>query len=305
MPKIAVRVPATSANLGPGYDSFGLALGLYDIFTAEDADDWLVDVGGEGAGELETGAGNLVARSMARLFAACGSEGRAAHVSCVNGIPTGRGMGSSSAAIVGGLVLANAMLDLPLASEEIFRVATELEGHPDNVAAALFGGLTLCWTEEGEPSCVLLQPAPMAAVAVVSAEPLATPEARRMLPAAVPHADAAFNAGRAGVLVAGLLLGGAELLAAGLEDRIHEPYRAAVIADLADVKAALCEAGADGAALSGAGPTVVGLVTAADDDAAMVRAKDVATRAAEALSSSGARRAPIALGIDRSGAVLL
>lgn len=305
MPKVAVRVPASSANLGPGYDSFGLALALYDIFTAEEADDWLVEVGGEGVGELSGGADNLVARAIAHVFAACGHEGRAAHVVCENGIPTGRGLGSSSAAIVGGLVLGNALLNQPLRREELFRMAAELEGHSDNVAAALFGGLTLCWTDAEEPSCVVLQPAPLAVVAVVSDEPLPTPAARRMLPDSVPHADAAFNAGRAGVLIAGLLLGGPELLAVGLEDRLHEPYRAKAVCDLADVKSALLAAGADGAALSGAGPTVVGLLTAADDSAALARAEDVAAAASKLLGGNVSRRTPVVLGIDRSGAVLL
>jgi homoserine kinase len=307
MPAAAVRVPASSANLGPGYDSFGLALGLYDIFTAEPADEWAVEVGGEGEGELSTGPDNQVARAMARVFDLAGSDVRAAHVVCENGVPTGRGLGSSSAAIVGGLVLANALAGAPLSREELLRQATLLEGHPDNVAAALFGGLTVCWSDaRDEPNCAALQPAAgLAAVVAVSDAPLPTTAARKMLPAAVPHADAAFNAGRAGLLVAGLLLASPEMVDAGLADRLHEPYRAAVIADLATVRDALTSAGANGAALSGAGPTVIGLVMAEDDDAALARAREVAGRAGELLADVAGRRAPLALGIDRSGAVLL
>jgi homoserine kinase len=302
----AVRVPASSANLGPGYDSFGLALALYDLFTAEPADAWSVEVGGEGEAELSHGADNQVARAMARLFAEVGSDIPAARLVCTNGIPTGRGLGSSSAAIVGGLVLADALADSALPREELLRLATELEGHPDNVAAALYGGLTVCWSSDGEPSCALLQPGRgLAAVAVVSDVPLPTKTARAMLPASVPHADAAFNAGRAGVLVAGLLLGERLMLAEGLQDRLHEPYRAVAITDLADVRAALLAAGADGAALSGAGPTVIGLVTGADDDAARARAEEVAEAAAGPVAGLPGRRQPLALGIDRTGAVLL
>jgi homoserine kinase len=305
--QVAVRVPASSANLGPGYDSFGLALGLHDLFSAESADEWLVDVGGEGEGELETGAGNQVARAMARVFELTGSDVRAAHVICENAIPTGRGLGSSAAAIVGGLVLANALTGEQLDREDILREGALLEGHPDNIAAALFGGLTLCWSDgEDEPSAALLQPGGgLACVLAVSDAPLATKTARGMLPAQVPHADAAFNAGRAGVLVAGLLIGSRELVAAGLADRIHEPYRAVAVPDMLAVREAMLSAGADGAALSGAGPTVVGLVTGADDVAALAAAAEVAARAAELLAEAEGRQAPYAVGIDRAGAVLL
>jgi homoserine kinase len=307
MTRMAVRVPASSANLGPGYDSFALALGLHDLFTAEPADEWLVEVGGEGVGELSSGADNEVARAMARVFAIAGAAApNAAHVICENGVPTGRGLGSSSAAIVGGLVLGNALAGQPLPNEELFRLAVELEGHPDNVAAALFGGLTLCWSDDGEPSCALLQPScGLAAVVVVSDNHFATVEARKLLPAEVPHADAAFNAGRAGVLVAGLLLGSGELVGVGLADRLHEPYRAAAIPDLRAVHDVLVESGADGAALSGAGPTVVGLVLGSDDASALVRAREVAERATPLLADVQARRTPYAVGIDRAGAVLL
>ncbi|HEY3317462.1 MAG TPA: homoserine kinase [Coriobacteriia bacterium] len=306
MPKAGVRVPASSANLGPGYDSFGLALGLHDLFTAEPADEWQVCVGGEGAGELAEDSGNQVALAMARVFEAAQGAPPAARVVCENGIPTGRGLGSSAAAIVGGLMLGNVFVREPLPKQELFRMAVEMEGHPDNVAAALFGGLTLSWSDDGEPSCALLQPAcGLAGVLAVSCAPLATTAARRMLPAEVPHADAAFNAGRAGVLVAGLLLCSPELVSVGLEDRLHEPYRAAAVEDLAAVRKALLDAGADGAALSGAGPTVIGLVTAEDDAAALDRARRVAELTGEALTGSSSRRMPFAVGIDRSGAVLL
>lgn len=306
MSRAAVRVPASSANLGPGYDSFGLALGLYDIFTAEPAEHWSVEVGGEGEGELSSGGDNEVARAMARVFDACGSDVRAAHVVCENGVPTARGLGSSSAAIVGGLVLGNELAGAGLPRAELFRLAVELEGHPDNVAAALFGGLTLSWSDGSEPSCALLQPScGLAAVTVMSDLSFATVDARRLLPAQVPHGDAAFNAGRAGVLVAGLLLGSSELISVGLQDRLHESYRAAAVTDLEAVRTALLEAGADGAALSGAGPSVIGLVVDEDDAAALLRAQTVADAASAAVTALPSRRAPFAVGIDRSGAVLL
>lgn len=300
--RVTVRVPATSANIGPGYDSFGLALGLYNTFTAEPADAWSVHVSGEGSGELSGGADNVVASSMARGLAECGISG-AAHISCENEIPTGRGLGSSSSALVGGLLLADAWSDGALGRDGVFSIAAELEGHADNVAAAVFGGLTACWNDGGH-RCTPLKPAPLAVVVVIAAEALSTKAARAMLPDTVPFADAAFDAGRAGLAMAGLLLGRGDLLGAGLADKLHQPYRAKAIPDFDVVCAALLDAGADGAALSGAGPTVMGIVTADDDAAAFERAARVADKAQRILSASG-RRAPLALVIDHSGAVVL
>jgi homoserine kinase len=301
--RVTVRVPATTANIGPGYDSFGLALGLFNTFTAEPAEVWSVDVLGEGAGELSSGADNVVASSMARGLAECGVPAGAARITCENGIPTGRGLGSSSSALVGGLLLADAWCEGALGREGVFSIAAELEGHADNVAAAVFGGLTACWNDGGH-RCAPLTPAPLAVVVVVAAEPLSTKTARAMLPDTVPFADAAFDAGRAGLTMAGLLLGRGDLLGAGLVDKLHEPYRATVIPDFDAVRAALLEAGADGAALSGAGPTVMGIVTADDNAAAFERAARVAEAARRILSLSG-RRPPLALAIDRTGAVVL
>ncbi len=301
--RVTVRVPATTANIGPGYDSFGLALGLYNTFTAEPADSWRVEVTGEGAGELSSGADNVVASSMARGLAECGVAPEMAHIVCENGIPTGRGLGSSSSALVGGLLLADAWCGGALGRDGVFSIAAELEGHADNVAAAVFGGLTACW-EDGGHRCAPLTPAPLAVVVVIAAEPLSTKAARKMLPDTVPFGDAAFDAGRAGLAMAGLLLGRGDLLGAGLADKLHEPYRAKAIPDFDIVRTALLDAGADGAALSGAGPTVMGIVTADDDAAAFERAARVAEKAQRILSAGG-RRAPLALAIDRTGAVVL
>src|SRR5574340_402423 len=136
---VRVTVPASSANLGPGYDSFGLALGLYNHFEGELADAWRVEVGGEGAGTLAPDSSNQVARAMARVFAEVGQPGLCAEVVCHNGIPLGRGLGSSAAAIVGGLVLGDALVGSRLGRRRLFELAAELEGHAANVAAALYG----------------------------------------------------------------------------------------------------------------------------------------------------------------------
>jgi homoserine kinase len=302
-----VTIPATSANLGPGFDSFGLALALHNRFSAELAEEWSVEVIGEGEGRLSSGPDNPVARSMARVFAEAGHSGFAASVRCENRIPPGAGLGSSAAAIVGGLMLGDALCGAGIDRETLLVLATGIEGHPDNVAAALYGGFTISWTEAGArgPRCVRLEPVSgLAAVVVGARTPLATDDSRGLLPARVSHADAAFSVGRAGLLVAGIALGDVDALAAGLADRIHEPYRAIAVSDLEEVRAALVESGTVGAVLSGAGPTVIGLVSGVDDADALARAEAVAGRARDPIASIPGRNEPHALGISRSGAAL-
>lgn len=301
-----VLVPATSANLGPGFDSFGLALDLSNEFEAELAETWRVDVAGEGAGVLDSGAGNQVARAMARAFEVAGERGRAAHVRCANRIPLGNGLGSSSSAIVGGLLLGFRLLGVEWPEAGLLELAAEIEGHPDNVAAALFGGFTVCWMDAGKARSARFEPARgLAAVVVVATGELSTRTARAMLPDAVPHADAAFNVAHAGLLAASIAAGRPELLGAALADRLHEPYRAPAVGDLQAVHDILRDAGAAGVALSGAGPTVIGLVAADTDEAAHALAEQVAERATARVHDLGTRRPPSALRIDRAGARLL
>ena len=292
-----VRVPATSANLGPGYDSFGLALALYDVFDAEPAESWRIEIVGEGEDTLSDGEDNEVVRAMKRVFAEVGYSG-AAIVRCDNGIPVGRGLGSSAAAIVGGLLLGDIIAGAKLTSERIFELASELEGHPDNVAAAIFGGFTMCWRDGAVPRVARIEPGGgLAAVVAVSDTSLPTVEAREALPDFVPHADAAFSAGRAGLLSAGITLGRGDLIAAGLSDRLHEPHRERLVPDIAATRDALVSAGATGAVLSGAGPTVLGLLAAESDEAALRLAGEVVYRVG-ALPG----RQTFALGVDRDGA---
>ncbi|MDO8963924.1 MAG: homoserine kinase [Coriobacteriia bacterium] len=306
MASVTVRVPATSANLGSGYDSFGLALALHNTVSAELSlsGEWHVQVLGEGENDEAVRRDNRVVEAMVRLFAEAGRPDEAAHVFCRNDVPIGRGLGSSSAALVGGLVAANELMGAPFGPPDIFRMAAELEGHPDNVAAALSGGFTMCWRDRSFAFARIEPAAGLAAVCVVSDEPLSTSKARELLPAAVPHEDAAFNVGRAGLLTAGIALGRADLIGPGMRDRLHEPYRLAAVPDLDTVAEALVIAGADGAALSGSGPTVIGLVSAADDGAAVIRGIEVASRVAELLAHVPGRRTPFVVAVDRSGATL-
>jgi len=301
-----VSVPATSANLGPGFDSFGLALDLHNEFEAELADSWVVEIEGEGAGVLESGEGNQVARAMRLAFERCGQPDAAAHVRCINRIPLGNGLGSSSSAIVGGLLLGFRLMGRDADSDRVLELATGIEGHPDNAAAAILGGFTVSWTDAGRPRTARFEPARgLAAVVVVATGELSTSTARAMLPADVPHADAAFNVAHAGLLAASIATGRPELLGSALADRLHEPYRASAVGDLQAVHDALRNAGAAGVALSGAGPTVIGLVAADTDEAAHALAVEVAERAAEGVRDLPTRRAPQAVRIDRQGARLL
>ncbi|MGX6605702.1 homoserine kinase [Micromonosporaceae bacterium Da 78-11] len=259
---VSVRTPATSANLGPGFDAMGLALTLYDDLSARVVgDSYQVGVEGEGAGELPADESHLVVRAMLATFDEFGARPPGLDVRCVNRIPQARGLGSSSAAIVGGVQLARGLvvngLDL-IDDEAALRIAAGLEGHPDNVAPCLFGGFTIAWTEGPGARAVRLATADRVRPTVfIPMEQGYTATARAALPSAVPHADAAFNAGRAALLTHALTSDPA-LLFAATEDRLHQGYRAEGMPGTASLVAALRSVGV-AAVVSGAGPTVLAL----------------------------------------------
>jgi homoserine kinase len=313
---VAVRVPATSANLGPGFDSLGLAYDLYDLVTVEaypvapGERSVTIEVDGEGAGRVPLDESHLVARSIrAGLVhagvARAGSAAPGLRLTCRNAIPHGRGLGSSSAAIVAGLTAARGLLTDPsrLDVGEVFELATAIEGHPDNAAATVFGGFTVAWTEgfgergaRGRARAVQVPVAPgVRAVLCVPDGELATSKARAMLPAQVPHADAAFNAGRAALLVEALSRC-PDMLMAATEDRLHQELRAPAMPGTATLLRAVRAAGG-AAVVSGAGPSL--LVLGLDDaPAAAVGA---------ALAACGPEVGPwqvLTPSIDTEGAVL-
>jgi len=256
---VRVRVPATSANLGPGFDALGLALGRYDELTGEITGDQLhIDVTGEGAGEVTLDETHLVVRAMRAAFAALGVEPAGLALRCDNRIPHGRGLGSSAAAIVGGLVLARALVadgERRLPGPELLALASELEGHPDNVAPCLLGGLTIAWTTGAGARATGVEVGAVVPVIFVPPFAASTEQARGLLPATVPHADAARNAGRAALLVAALTRGVPALLEA-TEDRLHQQYRRPAMPASAELVDRLRAAG-HAAVISGAGPTVL------------------------------------------------
>jgi homoserine kinase len=288
-----VRVPATSANLGPGFDAFGAALSLYDDVVAQVSDDAgiRVDVHGEGADAVPRDHRHLVAKAMLRGFDALGGRPRGVDLVCANRIPHGRGLGSSAAAIVSGLVLARALVvggEERLPDPALLDLASSLEGHPDNVAACLYGGVTVAWVD-GEPAIRVLRvdaDPRIVPVVCVPSTAVATKKARGMLPETVPHADAAANAARAALLIPALT-GRPDLLLDATDDRIHQGYRRAAWPRTADLVAKLRAAGI-AATVSGAGPTVLALADA--------------TSASRVEGLAGARFATSVLEFDTAGA---
>jgi homoserine kinase len=271
---VRVRVPATSANLGPGFDTAGLALGLYDDVVVRIADSGLsVDVAGEGADDLPRDKRHLVVKSLRAAFDALGGQPRGLEVVCANRIPQSRGLGSSSAAICAAVVAARALVlggEETLSDDGALELATRLEGHPDNVAACLRGGLTFAWMAAGSARVARVDVHPdLAPVAFVPSSRASTKKVRGMLPATVPHADAAANSARTALLTLALTRD-PSLLMAGTEDFLHQGYRAPAMPR----SAALVEQlRADGvpAVVSGAGPTVLALATRATVDAVAAR----------------------------------
>jgi len=263
-PSVHVRVPASSANLGPGYDSFGLALARYDEVTAERIDSGLeITVEGIGAGSVPTDERHLVMQAARRAFDAMRVPVPGLRLHCVNRIPHGGGQGSSAAAIVGGLLMARALCSggiATLSDDDVFAIANDMEGHPDNVAPVLFGGFTVAWVASGpsgrRPRAVRLRPDPRIRAMVFTAEEsCATSQARAVLPAAIPHADAAANSARAALLVHALTADPGLLLDA-TEDYLHQRYREGVMPQSARLLQRLRDDGL-AAVLSGAGPSIL------------------------------------------------
>lgn len=294
--RVHVRVPATSANLGPGFDALGLALGLHNEVEAAEADGVSVRIEGEGAGSLPPGPDNVVARGVRLAFEAAGRPFKGVSLTCVNRIPTARGLGSSAAAWVGGLVAGNALLGGPLDRDALLALAVRAEGHPDNVAAALLGGLTVsCVDADRVIALTLPVPADVGWVVLIPTISSSTAEARAVLPASVPRADAVFNVQRVALLLASLAARRPAALPAALQDRLHQPYRVRLFPWMPAVAEAARAAGALGCVLSGAGPAL--LAPVAGDPDPVARAMEAALRA------HGIQGAARAYAVDADGAV--
>jgi len=294
--RVRIRVPATSANLGPGFDVLGLALALHNEMAFEESDGVSVSIEGEGAGRLETGGDNVVVRGARMAFEAAGRPWKGVRLHCVNRIPPSRGLGSSAAAWVGGLVGGNALCGAPLDRDTLLSLAARAEGHPDNVTAALLGGLTVsCWAGDRVAAASVPVPGNIHWVVLVPETEGSTREARAVLPDRVSRADAVFNLQRVSLFLAALAAGRSDLLSVAMEDRLHQPYRWPLFPWLPVTVAAGLEAGALGCVLSGAGPSLLAAVT--DSPGRVAEAMEGALRRA------GVEGRALVLPVDTAGAV--
>jgi homoserine kinase len=266
---VQIQIPATSANLGPGFDSLGLALGMHDRYVAQILDDpgLDIDISGEGADVLPRTDKNLLVKAMYKGFKFLGGEPKGVAIRALNVIPHGRGLGSSASAIVGGLMLARSLVltgDDKMSNEDLLNLATEMEGHPDNVAAAIFGNATIAWSEDQRGKSVAravqinVDPR-ISAVAFIPEGAVATSKARKLLPESISHADAAANTTR-GELLIYALTSRPDLLLIATEDFLHQKYRQEAMPKSFALLNKLRAAGV-AAFISGAGPTVLALHT--------------------------------------------
>ncbi|MGE5532644.1 MAG: homoserine kinase [Bacteroidota bacterium] len=296
MNSVKVRVPATTANLGPGFDALGMALGLYNEVELALADETAVEISGEGETTLPRDNRHLILRSAQQLADEAGKTVSGWRLSQVNRIPLARGMGSSSAAIVGGLVAANELLQTGLSREALLDLAARIEGHPDNVAPAIYGGLTVCCANE--TLCCLPLPAPC--LRIILAIPdfeVSTEAARKVMPKEIPHSDGVFNSMHVAMVVASLAAGRYDLLGCGMRDKLHQPYRAHLVPGFEQVITAALDAGAYAAALSGSGPTMAAFADESENQ--------IAAAMCEAFLTAGVECKTLAVPVDAEGATVL
>lgn len=255
---IKVRVPGTSANIGPGFDAFGLALSIYNTFSFEEKDDGKLTIRGvERKYQSDT---NLVYRSMQKVFKKVGYHPKGLYIHTDVDIPISRGLGSSATCIVGGLFGANALIGSPLSTEELFDIAVELEGHPDNVAPAIFGGLVVSMNDHGKNVHIKSRVHPCYEFyALIPDFPLSTSDARQVLPKKISFSDATYNLPRATMTYLALANGSQEILKLCMKDRLHQPYRKKLIAHFDVITKKAREMGCLNTCISGAGPTILAI----------------------------------------------
>lgn len=261
--QVLVKVPASTANLGPGFDTLGMALSLYAWIEMEAAADGntVIELHGDGLDGIPTNKTNLIYKVAQLVFDEAGVDIPELRIAMYSEIPLTRGLGSSASAIVGALVAANALAGNPLSEDKLFQMASELEGHPDNVGASLFGGIVVsAWDGERAEKVVIAPHANLEVLVAIPAFQLSTEKARHALPAQLDLKDAVFNVASSSLLVAAFASGNLSLIPFAMRDRLHQPYRAPLVPGMSEILARATEHGALGAALSGAGPTILTLV---------------------------------------------
>ncbi len=266
-----VRVPATSANLGPGFDCLGLALGLYLDLTVceEDGEGVEITVGGEGVGLVPLDERNAVYRGIAQAYSKVGRTPGRLRLEIHSEIPLASGLGSSSAALVAGLTVGAELCGVVPDPEQVLQAGIAVEGHPDNLAPCTLGGIVIAAMDNGQVTWARVDPpSDLSAVVAIPDFSLRTRKARSVLPIQVKRADAIFNMGRVGLIIAALKSGDYDLLRVGMQDRLHQVYRQSLVPGMEPVLNAAVEAGAFGAALSGAGPALLALVPDGEEEVA-------------------------------------
>lgn len=297
---VTVTVPATTANLGPGFDCIGAALELHNEFkfTRLDEGGLIIHVTGAEAERVQTDESNMLYQAFVRLYQYIEQTPPAVKIEIQMGVPLARGLGSSATAIVGGLVAANQLAGVPLSEMQLMELAIAIEGHPDNVVPALIGGCRLAATSStGWEICDLPWHENIIPVVAIPDFELSTSEARRVLPTEYSRADAIFNTAHLGLLLRGLETGKGEWLRAALQDKLHQPYRKTLIPGYDTVKAAAVAAGAYGMVISGAGPTLLAMVD-------QLHAKAVETAMADAWKQEGITSIVRSLPLDTQGATI-
>ena len=268
--KATARIPASTTNLGPGFDVLGLALQLYSTISLEETDDATeIVIAGVDSDKLSNDADNIAYQAANLVFDRYGYKPRGLRLVLTNGIPAIRGLGGSGTAILGGLLTANAICHEPFSRAELLDFATELDGHPDNVAASLLGGLVVSVMQGTHVHSIRLDcGSDLRVVVAIPDFPLSTKEARRVLPQTVGFADAIYNVSRSSMLVAAIATGKLELLSLAMADRLHQPYRTSLIPGFDDVAESAMRAGALSVALSGAGPSIAAYCTTSTQEVA-------------------------------------
>ena len=302
---VRVRVPATSANLGPGFDALGIACTLYNemTLTLTHEPGLHISARGEGAAYIPGDERNIVWKSIQYLLERAGrvDEFQGARIRMSNRIPLSRGLGSSATAIVAGLTAANALVDSPFSRDDLLQLATDIEGHPDNVAPAIYGGFTVNTVTDGHVECFSFLPRIFLRLVVMVPDfYLSTKSARQVLPSEVPMKDAVFNISHAAMMVAALARGSEKHLENAFADALHQNYRAPLIPGMFDVFAAAKRAGAYGAALSGAGPCLIAFVPEHRKCT-----EEVAAAMQEAFRAYEIEARPLHLRLDTKGARVL
>lgn len=295
---LQVKVPATSANLGPGFDCMGLAVKLYNYFRAEENDRLEFCLVGKYTDNISRNENNLLWKTACTLWNQIGFTPKPLKITIESHVPPARGLGSSSTAVVGGLMIANAVAGYPLDRFQLLEIATQIEGHPDNVSPALYGGITLTiMTEDNVIPRILTTNPKFKAVVAIPDILVETEKARQILPSSVPRKDVTFNSSRVGLLVDAFINEEYKLLSIATQDRIHQNQRASLIPGMPEALKLAIEAGAYGAALSGSGPTLLAFCPLGLEEI-------VAESMKSALSKNSLNSTCLALDIDPSGAEL-